>query len=202
MNMVNPLHAEVFQSELLPGEKIVWTGQPERSVWFTGRDFHLIPFSVAFFGFSIFIWLLALDEVTESAPHEDFSFIFPVFITSLLMLIGFYFCVGRIIFKNWRKKHTYYALTNRRALMLYLHIGRRMESLFLDCVPTINLSLRRSGVGTVRYGSTSSMDYYYGNSGLDILPGYKASLPASFFDIANARDVYQLAMRQRFQSST
>lgn len=36
---------ELFQEDLLKDEKILWTGQPETTVLFTGADVFLVPFS-------------------------------------------------------------------------------------------------------------------------------------------------------------
>ena len=53
--MVNKnINKDVFQSELLQGEKILWVGQPDPSVHFAKADAFLIPFSILWGGFALF----------------------------------------------------------------------------------------------------------------------------------------------------
>jgi len=62
---------ELFQEDLLKDEKILWTGQPETTVLFSGADVFLVPFSLLWGGFAIF-WELSVlfmkGKSGEGAP--------------------------------------------------------------------------------------------------------------------------------------
>src|SRR5207245_136747 len=77
-----------------------------------------------------------------------------------------YFIAGRFFYKAWRKRRTYYALTNKRALVLVEGRGRTLRACLLSAVPTINKSVRSSGVGTISFGNTSWASMY-DNTGMD-----------------------------------
>ena len=55
---------KIFSSDLLPNEKIIWTGQPDKSVIFSPIDIFLVPFSLAWGGFAVF-WELSALGVTN-----------------------------------------------------------------------------------------------------------------------------------------
>ncbi len=160
-----------LQSELLAGERLLWTGQPDPRVIFERVDIFLVPFSLLWGGFAL-VW--------EAG-------------------VGLYFIAGRFFCKAWRKRRTYYALTNKRALVLVEGRGRTLRACFLSAVPTINKSVRSSGVGTITFGNTSWASMY-DNTGMDFF-GAMGALGADstvrFNDVRDADRVYGLAMAAR-----
>ena len=111
--------------------------------------------------------------------------------------MGFYFAFGRFIYKKWKKTRTYYALTNKRALILTLTFGRNLDGAFLDRLVAINKSMRSNGSGTIYFGNPSWMTAAYGNSGMDFFSGFYSGDVPSFYDIRDADSVYDLANRLR-----
>src|SRR2546426_110598 len=115
------------------------------------------------------------------------------------VLVGLYFIAGRFFYKAWRKRRTYYALTNKRALVLVEGRGRTLRACLLSAVPTINKSVRSSGVGTISFGNTSWASMY-DNTGMDFF-GAMGALGADstvrFNDVRDADRVYGLAMAAR-----
>lgn len=76
--MTTTLPFAELSSELLPGEKIEWTGRPNFSVIFHREDWELVPFSLVWGGFAVF-WSLA-----AFAAFQPFGWI----LTALLVHCG------------------------------------------------------------------------------------------------------------------
>ncbi len=180
-------HQALFEPDLLKDEKIFWTGQPDPSVHFNKADRFLIPFSLycaAFIGLMSYYFFVA-EFVSW------YHFIFLIYFSPY----GFYLLIGRFIFKTWRKRHTYYALTSHRALILNDGHGRILFGVFLDHIAGIRKSVRSSGVGTVIFGKPPRFSNFHGNTGMDwqsILPD--GGVPA-FFDVRDADGVYDLTKK-------
>ena len=51
---------DVLNGRLLPGERIIWSGQPSRGLMFAANDVFMVPFSLAWCGFAIFWEVTAL----------------------------------------------------------------------------------------------------------------------------------------------
>jgi len=188
-----------LQSELLAGERLLWTGQPDPRVIFERVDIFLVPFSLLWGGFAL-VWeagVLGLGVFGEG--HGSAVPWFFVLWGIPFVLVGLYFIAGRFFYKAWRKRRTYYALTNKRALVLVEGRGRMLRACFLSAVPTINKSVRSSGVGTITFGNTSWASMY-NNSGMDFF-GAMGALGADstvrFNDVRDADRVYGLAMAAR-----
>ncbi len=197
--MSNGQHQSLFQPDLLQSETIEWSGQPETSVNFNRTDIFLIPFSLLWGGFALFA-LVALIFSWFAGTREAESiigYLVGIFMIVFFAIIGVYLIVGRFAYKKWQKRRTHYALTNKRALVLSLSFGRKIQGIFLDRLPTINKSVRHNGIGTIYFGSPSWITAIYGNSGLDFMSGfYSTDIPA-FCDIKDADKVYDLANRLR-----
>jgi len=188
-----------LQSELLGGERLLWTGQPDPRVIFERVDIFLVPFSLLWGGFAL-AWeagVLGLGVFGEG--HRSAVPWFFVLWGIPFVLVGLYFIAGRFFYKAWRKRRTYYALTNKRALVLVEGRGHTLRACFLSAVPTINKSVRPSGVGTITFGNTSWASMY-DNTGMDFF-GAMGALGADstvrFNDVRDADRVYGLAMAAR-----
>ena len=188
-----------LQSELLGGERLLWTGQPDPRVIFERVDIFLVPFSLLWGGFAL-AWeagVLGLGVFGEG--HRSAVPWFFVLWGIPFVLVGLYFIAGRFFYKAWRKRRTYYALTNKRALVLLEGRGHTLRACFLSAVPTINKSVRPSGVGTITFGNTSWASMY-DNTGMDFF-GAMGALGADstvrFNDVRDADRVYGLAMAAR-----
>jgi len=97
------------RKHLRDDEQLLWAGAPDPSVWFTAEDVFLIPFSIAWCAFAIF-W-------ESSVIGGDAPFFFRLWGIPFVAL-GLYFTVGRFFYKSYRKRHTEYAITTRRAVVL------------------------------------------------------------------------------------
>ncbi|MFH1067146.1 MAG: hypothetical protein V1746_04535 [bacterium] len=183
----------VMDKELFKGEQILWAGQPETSVLFTKIDLFLVPFSFLWCGLA-FAWELGvLIFVKETAPLVIFGLFGIPFV-----LIGLYVTFGRFFWKNAKKRRTYYAVTNKRVLVLTNVFNRRVQAEFIDRIPTINKSVRPDGIGTIRFGVLPSIaTIAYENTGMDFsTPLYEQNVP-TFHDVKNAESVYNMVNEMR-----
>lgn len=183
-----------FRHDLLPGETILWAGQPETSVLFGPADLVLVPFSLLWGGF-IFFWevtALGAAMLSWKSGWPVLAF-FPLFGLPFV-IVGAYLTVGRFLYKAWRKRRTYYALTNRRALVLTEGRGRELQAEFLKEVAGISHTVRPSGIGTIQFGGAHRLSLMYGNTGLDPLTAFLGKDGVTFFDVKEARRVSEMAM--------
>ena len=185
---------------LLPSERVIWSGRPNLSRWFSPIDLWLVPFSLLWGGFAIF-W-----EVMVLLLARGGVILFALWGVPFV-LIGQYMIWGRFLVRRFRRRHTTYALTDRRVLVLShrWRSGEQLQASFLSHVPAINLRQRSDGSGTIQFGSASGM---FGMSMWTSLadagwpaPGSMASDLPVFFDIANVAAVYRVATEQRNAAS-
>lgn len=172
----------LFERDLGRGERIVWTGQPDAHRIFTSADLFLVPFSLVWGGFALY-WEATVLGLTGSPPAPPAFAVFGV----PFVILGLYFMVGRFIYQRWAKQNTYYALTNRRALIVRHLRGRSVDAIILDSVPGIKTSTRADGSGTIVFGKTTPFDAIYGNTGLTFFR--KGVYTPAFYDIPDAQAV-------------
>jgi len=188
----------VFQSELLKDEKIHWTGQPDSSSIFSPADWFMVPFSLMWGGFAIF-WestVLGLNPFLDTSKHRP-----PVFFALWgvpFVCIGLYMIFGRFFYKAWKRKRTYYAVTNQRVLQVAVTGRVQIQALFLNQTAAINKYVRSDGSGTLTFGNTGYYPFsYYANSGMDFLGSRYSQGIFAFYDIPEVDGVYRLVNQLR-----
>jgi hypothetical protein len=95
---------------LASGERLLWTGRPDRSRWLTSSDVYLIPFSVIWCGFIAF-WEYSATTFTR-APGMF------VVVGSLFALFGIYQLIGRFAVGRYLRMRTTYTITDRRIIAM------------------------------------------------------------------------------------
>jgi len=185
----------LFQDELLRDERIVWSGQPNPKVVFSKADIFLVPFSLMWGGFAIF-WETTVIGFGKHGGAPLFFILWGI----PFVLIGLYMMFGRFIYKVWKKRRTYYAVTNKRVLVLTATRGKHVDAAYINAIPTVNKSVRCNGVGTVTFGNAEGLAGSYGNTGMSF-GSYYGQAPPTFYDIRGADEVYQLVQRLRNEPS-
>jgi hypothetical protein len=176
-------------SELEPGETIEWAGRPNPRHVFTLVDLLLVPFSLLWAGFAFFwegtviIWGAPLFFAIWGVPF---------------VLIGTYLVFGRFLFAAWDKRHTWYGVTNRRAIILSTTFGRRVQSLFLNKLPLVELRALPRGRGTLLLGQPPTFQNF---GAFGAFPTSSRRLAPGFYDIPDARAVFELINRLRSASA-
>ncbi len=197
--MSNGQHQSLFQPDLLKDEKIMWSGQPDPDINFTRGDIFLVPFSLFFVGFTLMWFDAAIFSVPQNPDKSAGVIIFFYLIGFVFTVFGLYFTFGRFLYKKWKKRRTYYALTNQRALILTRMAGKKLQGVFLDRVRPFNKSVRSDGIGTVQFGNSTWLGAAHSNTGLDFVTDFCIKdIPAledapAFYDIEDAETVYNLA---------
>lgn len=187
---------DAFSPDLLPGETIEWTGRPNRSVVFHPDDWFAIPFSLIWGGVTVFWLLLAsgLWDTWQHKPHQPFQ-IFGLIWGTPFVILGQYLIWGRFVHQFWKKKRTYYALTNRRALIVEYGLrNRSSSSVYFDNLARIDKRVRSDGIGNISFGGPVTGQWQWGIS------KSRESRPPTFDAIDNADFVYHTVLRLQDQA--
>jgi hypothetical protein len=166
-----------FTKRLLKDEKIVWSGGPAPGLLLTGREWLLIPFSLLWCSFAIFLEIGA-TETQERLVLVPF------------VLAGLYIVAGRFLLDAWIRRRMHYAVTNKRVLISRSRPFSKFTAISLDQLPGTSLSESTDGRGTIRFGQ---MDPFWFGPRSDFF-GYSwtPSLDPrpQFIAIENARSVF------------
>jgi hypothetical protein len=176
----------LLQPSLLPGERPLWTGRPQRGLKLRWSDLYLIPFSLLWGGFAIF-WNVMVW--TTDAP-----FFFALWGLPFLA-VGLYLIAGRFLHDALLRSSLLYAVTNRRVIVLRTRFGRGLRSAELGHLPVLELDEHAGGRGTVRF-DVDPVQQAFGRSS-----GWGAWTPAAgkrliFERIERPRLVYDLIRRE------
>jgi hypothetical protein len=97
-----------------------------------------------------------------------------------------YVLFGRFVYDFWKKRHTYYAVTDRRLLILHTDWGRKLDALYINVLPDLNKSIGFGGVGTLTFGQHKN--HWNRRNGAWTFD-YQGT---GFYDIHDANEVYAL----------
>ncbi len=187
---------ELFYEHLNLGEKVLWTGKPNLKMRFNSADYFLIPISIFMCGFIGFMVNLIYGWFEGNMPVIPLVF----FVVFGVVVINYAF--GRFFVKAWRKKRTFYALTNRRALFIYKGRRQIFSEVTLDNIDTISKDVRPNGNGTIKFGDERRSAPFFSdlpvNSGLERFSTYTSTI--RFLDIDNVNHVFN--MIQEVKKST
>jgi hypothetical protein len=171
---------QALQSELLPGEALLWVGQPHRSVIFHKEDTFLIPFSLMWGGFFIF-W-----EFMASTTGNWLFILWGV----PFVLAGQYLIWGRFVYTWWKKGRVFYGVTDKRVIVLDRAWGRRANVAYIDQLSTIQKDMRSDGIGTLRFGYPAPTARKGSFASFESFDAVKTSGVPTFVDVENAASVY------------
>ena len=109
---------QVPDISLADGEEILWTGQTTKigKTLFNRTDIYLIPF-YTFWAAGVFVATIAsagLIKILFTLPFLAIAFIL-VFL--IFNIAGFYFFLGRFIYKYCKYKNTCFVVTNKRLVI-------------------------------------------------------------------------------------
>jgi hypothetical protein len=171
--------SDTLARQLLPGERVLWTGRPSPGLVLRPVDAFLIPFSLLWGGFALF-WNIGVW--TTGAPH-----IFKLWGLPFLVA-GLYVTVGRFFVDTKLRQRLTYAVTDRRVLIVKDRASLTTTSLDLRRLPALELAERPNGFGTIRFGSSGG---WSGGRNFGIWQPALDPTP-QFIRIPNARAVYRL----------
>lgn len=156
---------------LRDNERVLWEGMPAQGIRLNSEDVFLIPFSLLWCGFAIFWETMVLSS---GAPAFFAVWGIP------FICAGLYFVFGRFLHAAWMAKHTGYALTDQRIIIIE---RKSVTTLPIKQIPSLEIRNHRSGLGTIFFEPRS----YYRRNGRRYSTSRKA-----FQHIENANEVYRL----------
>ena len=169
------------------GERLLWQGAPPQGLMLRSNDVFLIPFSLVWTGFAVFWTLAASGAVPAIAPHngQQATVIFPLF-GSAFIAVGLMFTFGRFFADAWRRDHTQYALTDKRAIIAGGWSPSELSSMPLSTGLQVDVS--GGDTGSIRFGP--GYDPYVRGRGLGQWLG--PPHPFMFERIADVGNVYKM----------
>lgn len=147
---------EVRPHDLLPGERVLWSGRPKSGLRMEGRDFVNLPFGIVFTGFALFWTTMAFSLTRSANTPTPFRIFFPLFGVPF-MLAGLWVMFGSIIARSIHSKKTAYAITERRIITVIEGGNRTVTSIDLERILSTTLTEGKDGIGSISY-SISSRD--------------------------------------------
>jgi len=188
-----------IQPELTSGESIVWSGQPNTSVIFHKDDLFLVPFSLFWGGFAIF-WEAGVAGFWGFKSQQGGSWSFGIIWGIPFVLIGQYLIWGRFFYAAWLKGRTFYAVTNRRVIVVQNGWKRQMASAFLDTLPTLIKEGGSNGIGCLLFAQPQPMAS--GRRGFVAWNELSVGSVPTFMDIEDVDSVYRLVSDLREKTRT
>jgi hypothetical protein len=149
MGIIDPEVSSKVQSELMAGESLLWTGRPNPGVIFHSDDLYVIPFGLLWGGFAIF-WEAGVLGFWGNGAKNGTPSTFMAIWGIPFIVIGQYLIWGRFIHDAWLKRRTYYAVTNRRVLVMQEGWKQKTSWVYISSIPTVE----REGTttGTLWFG--------------------------------------------------
>jgi hypothetical protein len=186
--MIDPDAQQEVQPELLPNERILWAGRPNKSVIFHRSDWITVPISLLWGGIPTIVLFSGL--LTKPKQQGDPLLFF--FVLGIFFVVGQYAIWGRFLHMAWKKGRTFYAITNRRALIVTNSWSRIFSAFDLDRLPAMEKITRRDGIGCIRFQispdspTRSNQNFMF----WDIM-----NLPG-FVDVSGVDSVYSILMNR------
>jgi len=175
---VNPAATLELTRELGPGERLLWSGQPRTGIRLTAGDAFHIPFSLFWAGFVCF-WEYSV--IQHGGPVFFLLWGIP------FVVMGLYLIAGRFFVDAYRRRRTFYGLTDSRILIASGFFTRAVTGLDLGKLAQLEIRERSDGSGTISFGPyIGSMPEWMAGS----WPGAGKQLPPRFEMIESARTVY------------
>lgn len=148
---------EKFQGDLQRDERILWTGQPRLRITMHRETWRYTAAAVFFLVFLLILpgeppdLVQAWHSPIRAWNKESLWFFGRLFAGALLFF-------GPPIIEFLRKPWIYYAVTNRRLLILYDYGHRTVRSWIIATVPKLERTTGLFGRGTLRFGEVNKDD--------------------------------------------
>ena len=178
-----------IQNHLLPGEDILWDGQPNLSRAFNAGSAGISIFGIIWLGFSLFWTVMAFAMTRASGTPDIFSFLFPLFGLPFVA-IGVFMVFFAPAKQKEKNQSTYYYVTNKRII---IHVDTRkspvFNSLFFKDIQGVQIIKNRDNTGNIVFTPMIFAGQSYSRS--------TSALPSPgncFYRIESAEDVHKLIL--------
>jgi hypothetical protein len=193
MGIIDPEVSSRVQSELMSGESLLWTGRPNPRVIFHSDDWYMIPFSLLWGGFAIFWEAGVLGYWGNNTKHGTTSTFMALWGIPFIV-IGQSMIWGRFLHDAWLKRRSYYAVTNRRVLVIQEGWNRKTSWTYLGTIPTVERE--GSMTGTLWFGPKYSLIAGRGQKTRSMSRFSIGDFPV-FADIDDLDSVYHMVLDMR-----
>jgi hypothetical protein len=178
------VHEGDHGGQLLPGERVIWSGQPQQGLLLLARDGHATLFTLVWCGGVAYADIQLFGNQNPS--------VMAIVVLGFMTVTGIFDLAGRFAVDAWLRSKTAYALTNQRILIVRTHPFGAFLALNLDRLPALELIERANSRGTVRFGPALSLTEQENNwewwlPVLDRVP--------QFLAIADAQEVFDEIQR-------
>ncbi|MEV6910256.1 hypothetical protein [Amycolatopsis sp. NPDC051071] len=141
------------QIDLLPGERVIWAGQPVRRPLFNPGDRFNVPFGLLWLGgVTLFFFY-----------HHDTAFQLAAWV--VLTVAGVFHLVGRPLIRCLRLASTTYAVTDGRVIATSSLVGRKEESALLAELDDPVVTPGPGKTGTITFGRLGVLAWASANFG-------------------------------------
>lgn len=184
--------AGIITSHLVPGEHILWVGQPKQGFALRGWDVVYVPFSLFMVIAGSTITVVELRRLSDPG-----LLLFVIFWT-----IGAYWLAfGRFFYDARKRACTYYALTNARVIAISGNSSYDVRAIQLNKLKEVTFTKRSDGTGTLEFdrpGFFSFRTRFDLERGMDVPWLSMDPLRSMAFEmITDAREVYNLILQTR-----
>lgn len=180
--------ATSIQSQLRPGEKLLWAGRPGTGVRLRPMDWFFLPFSLLWLGFALF-WESSVIAMGGSVFFMLFGLFF--------VIVGLFIAFGRFLLDAHIRQSQTYAVTSDRLIVSTTFPRRLVQSFDLRNLPALTLSEHSSTNGSIRFAQPSAFGWSTTNTWGPWFPAY---LGTSFEFIADAAQTYSLILDAQKQA--
>ncbi len=143
MNIPMPRDAsEIINAYLGPGERLLWAGRPKQG--FALRGWDIVHWPLSLFA-CVAGTILTIHEWRE--PGNVGVLIFVI----LWTIATYYAAFGRFFVDRWQRSLTYYAVTDRRAIILTRAGPDHIQSVYLNILKEVTYTRRSDGTGTLEF---------------------------------------------------
>ncbi|MCL2884440.1 MAG: hypothetical protein FWF49_03005, partial [Oscillospiraceae bacterium] len=173
--------------------KVIWDGMPNIHKIFSKQDAFLIPLGIFWIALGVAFFVVAITMVGVASNGIVMNG-FLGFIGMLSCLFGLYALIGRPIYKRYWKRHTWFAVTDSRILILS---KAKISEQSLWDLHKLDVSIDAKGIGTILFGreyaDLNKPTFYRRNGNMAVFDFFIGNgIPDAFYDIDDARDVYHL----------
>lgn len=136
-----------WEGILDPGERVLWQGRPDGRFNLSGMNLRRAAFGFAIMAFAAFWTSGALSTAPSGLPRVILS------LAGLFLLgLGLRHAGGHLIWDSYRRRRTWYTLTDRRAMIATQLAGRkRLESYPIE--PETAVTLVRGDPGNILFAT-------------------------------------------------
>ena len=153
---------DTFRKHLQEGEYFVWRCRPDQRVIFNKADRWLVPLTLVLGSVGVVGGFTVLANASNRSPLA-------IALAVAAIALSLYATVGRFFYKNWKKKHTWYVVTNRRIMFLESSSGDQIKSIDINAIPKIDKFIHHGYFGSVDLANLGKQKSYFANSGLEFL---------------------------------